>query len=236
MNRKNRSKLMSFLIVMLISIMSTASFVSASDSVDPDRTGSISVKFQYQGELSDYGSLVIYRVADLVSDDGKWNYSLTDSFSESKISLEEPIDGEKAQKLLDYAGNEKVSGQELSISKDGSAGAEDLKTGLYLVAQKRAASGYYDIKPFLIGLPYQESGTIEYQVDASPKLEYQKKDGSKPDDNKPVSPTPTPTAKPKPTGKIPQTGQLNWPIPILAGLGILFCILGSLERKRAGEL
>jgi LPXTG-motif cell wall-anchored protein len=64
----------------------------------------------------------------------------------------------------------------------------------------------------------------------------------------PGEPTPTPdpsdvpdepssTKKPKPTPppekpKLPQTGQLWWPIPMLVCAGLLLIIIGLLRRRR----
>lgn len=48
-----------------------------------------------------------------------------------------------------------------------------------------------------------------------------------------VPPTPPPTVPPKKPPQIPKTGQLWWPVPVLAVLGCLFVILGLLKRKYA---
>ena len=45
----------------------------------------------------------------------------------------------------------------------------------------------------------------------------------------PTEPKPT---KPKPDpGKLPQTGQLNWPVPVLATLGLLLLVAGIFLRS-----
>ena len=44
-----------------------------------------------------------------------------------------------------------------------------------------------------------------------------------------VPPTPPPTVPPKKLPQIPKTGQLWWPVPVLAVLGCLFVI--SVDRK-----
>ena len=62
-----------------------------------------------------------------------------------------------------------------------------------------------------------EDGTYIYDVDADPKVEL----------TKAPQPTPTPTPKP-PT--LAQTGQLNWPVPVLAIIGLCLFSLGWLLR------
>ena len=39
---------------------------------------------------------------------------------------------------------------------------------------------------------------------------------------------------PRPSGKLPQTGLLWWPVPLLAGAGLVLFILGWLRRRRHG--
>ena len=67
-----------------------------------------------------------------------------------------------------------------------------------------------------------------------------------PEPSAPVSPEPESSASPSPSGQpaasptpspganegLPQTGQLNWPIPLLALLGMLLAAAGCLLRRR----
>lgn len=89
---------------------------------------------------------------------------------------------------------------------------ETMSTGLYLIIQERASTGYSKLSPFLVSVPYMEDGTYRYSVTAKLKTELEK-------EPQPTKPTPIPP------GKLPQTGQLNWPVPVLAlcGLGFLAC-------------
>ena len=46
------------------------------------------------------------------------------------------------------------------------------------------------------------------------------------------------TLNPKPAvsgGKLPQTGQLWWPVPVMAIVGMLFVMFGWYRRRRFGE-
>ena len=92
-----------------------------------------------------------------------------------------------------------------------------MEPGLYLLVQYKAAEGYEAAAPFLVSVPMNEDGTYIYDVDASPKVEL----------TKAPQPTPTPTPKP-PT--LAQTGQLNWPVPVLAIIGLCLFSLGWLLR------
>ena len=62
-------------------------------------------------------------------------------------------------------------------------------------------------------MPARDGEQLLYDVDASPKV------------SAPGAPTVTPT--PAPSGeKLPQTGQLWWPVPILFFVGAALVILG----------
>jgi len=54
----------------------------------------------------------------------------------------------------------------------------------------------------------------------------------------PEEPVPTPTPQPTPppddtpdNPKLPQTGQLWWPVPMLISLGLLLIVIGLLRRR-----
>lgn len=52
----------------------------------------------------------------------------------------------------------------------------------------------------------------------------------------PVSPgTPTNPGNPGTPGRLPQTGQLWWPVPVLTAAGLALVILGLLRRRRKGH-
>lgn len=47
----------------------------------------------------------------------------------------------------------------------------------------------------------------------------------------PVTPPPTPPVTPPPPPDLPQTGQLWWPVPVLASAGMLLLLLGLIRQK-----
>ena len=108
----------------------------------------------------------------------------------------------------------------------GNAKFTDLELGLYLVVQTKPATRYTSIAPFLITLPqYSEDGSeVLYSVDASPKA------GTVAPI--PVPPPPVPPVYPVyPSGGLPQTGQLWWPVYVLAGAGMLLFLFGWIRRR-----
>ncbi|MFR0986221.1 MAG: LPXTG cell wall anchor domain-containing protein [Frisingicoccus sp.] len=68
-------------------------------------------------------------------------------------------------------------------------------------------------------------GSCVYDVTASPKMGTADKLASR-----------TPNPKPAVSGgKLPQTGQLWWPVPVMAIVGMLFVMFGWYRRRRFGE-
>ena len=109
--------------------------------------------------------------------------------------------------------------------KKGIAEFRNLPFGLYLAVQETAASGYGQTKPFLVSVPYLEDGAYVYNVKADPKTDLERE----------VKPTPTEKpSTPSGGGKLPQTGQLWWPVPVLICMG-LGCIAVGLIRRREGS-
>jgi LPXTG-motif cell wall-anchored protein len=103
--------------------------------------------------------------------------------------------------------------------KNGKAVFNDLPTGLYLIIQEEAAEGFNPLGAFLVSVPYLENGEYRYHVTAAIKSELEREPETEPT-------TPPPTVPDDP--KLPQTGQLNWPIPLMAVAGLGLFIAGSM--------
>lgn len=209
--------------------------VMAFDTIDFSQQGegeiSVTIKDNATGEAVGGGSLTIYKVADVVVDNGyKFDASGTAFKSAGgDYSSDEALDAALAAKLADYAKKQKIAGDTLKIGSDGVATASNLDFGLYLIVQNKAAKGYGSVKPFLVSVPQrQEDGTYLYKVDATPKP------GTKIDKNPTPTPTRKPTSTPTPTPfkKIPQTGQLWWPVFAMAVAGVLCLVVGMAVKRR----
>lgn len=183
---------------------------------DPGRTGSIHVTMQTDDAPAAGGSLALYRVGQIVQTDTGFGFEPVGAFYDCGIPLE-PLDGSTAEALAGYAESHGISGEIQAVDAGASVSFSELEPGLYLLTQPEAAPGFAPCKPFLVSVPMAEDGTYRYEVEASPK----------------VSLTQLPTEPPAPTDPtLPQTGQLNWPIPVLAALGLLCLSAGVLLRRK----
>lgn len=209
-------------VVLLFSVSVTA---RAHETPDMTRTGSISVAMTYEGKAVAGGSLTLYRVGEIKEEDGNYSFALTGAYTECGLSLESESTSALAQSLAKYTSDNKLTGKEVSIGKDGKAAASGLELGLYLVVQTKAAADYEAVSPFLVSVPTNEDGIYSYDVDATPKISTLKEKEPKP--SRPVTP---------PGSTLPQTGQLNWPVPVLTILGLCLFLFGFALRFGRKEI
>lgn len=190
----------------------------AHETPDMSRTGTISFTMLYGETAVPGGSLTLYRVGEICEDDGNYSFALTDGFTDSGVSLDDLSSAALASELASYVSeNRPASVATVTIGSDGKASASGLTLGLYLVVQDIAADGYEPVSPFLVSVPMNEDGSYIYDVDATPKVSTL----TETEPTKPATPT-------DPT--LPQTGQLNWPVPVMAALGLCLLLLGFALR------
>ncbi len=248
-----KQKRMITLVMVVMMITALVSYASAFTFPDTTRKGSITVTVkEFDGTPVCGGSLELIYIADLV----EGGYEFTDALKDCGISLENLNDGELPEQISGEITKRGIQGTVQDLGDLPTTTYSDLKVGLYLMRQKVNAPGYYDIEPFMICVPMMVDGEWVYDVECSPKPLENGGGGNTPtpfpgDGPTPtptpdpgVSPTPTPTpepgasptptptptpeASPTPTPEpgLPQTGQLQWPIPYLAIGGILLILIG----------
>ena len=203
--------------------------VSAAAQTVPDesRNGhcSITVSMTYKEKAVRGGKLALYKVGDVAENDG--NYSFV-PVKEIQADIPEFGDIESpdlAGKLCKLESKlTPVTDLPKKVGEDGNATFSNLTFGLYLVVQKTAASGYGKTKPFLVSLPYLYEGEYQYDVASQPKTDLERE----------VKPTAPPSSGGG-GGKLPQTGQLWWPVPVLACAGLGCIAVGLLRRREAKD-
>lgn len=204
------SKRIILLAAALLLVFSVSFAAHAHDVPDLTRSGSILVNMQYNQQPVSGGSLTLYRVGEVAVDNGNYSFRAIEDFAEFEGTLTDLQSPELAKRLADYALSKDLSSITIPIKETGRVEFTNLELGLYLLVQEQAAQGYSKATPFLVSLPKMENGVYVYQVDASPKTE--------------LIPVPTDPQPEEP--KLPQTGQLNWPIPVLTVLGLGLFIAG----------
>ena len=249
---KIQKKLSALLVTLLLCFVMTAG-VSAHEVPDMSRTGSVTAVMKYNGGAVGGGTLTLYKAGDVSEDDGNYSFTLTKDFAGSGLSLEDISASSLPGALADYAASARLSGNVAAIGADGKVTVSGLAPGLYLVVQGQAAEGYEAVAPFLVSIPMNENGTYIYDVNVEPKLGAltrtptastempasagDKKETKETASSDPSSSTESSSGSSGTSGSsgekktLPQTGQLNWPVPVCAMLGLCLILMGMALRS-----
>ena len=215
-HNRNVKRIFAAVLALAALLCCLAGSVSAADLPDLQKAGQIRV------HLKPGHSLTLYPVGQPQLENGDYSWQLTQEFAGSGLSLQDLTAGKLPAGLVRWAEKQALPGTTYTADSDGAITFPELQPGLYLLYQKQAVDGYYPVSPFLVTVPTHSETGWEYEVNASPKTELTEKPG--------------PTPPPKPSEpKLPQTSQLNWPIPVLAVCGLLLFALGWSLRYRGGE-
>ncbi len=208
------------LTLLLISVCSMAAFASEIGRVDVDQTGSISVTMSDDGNAVGGGTLALYRVASVEEDSvyyGNFYYQFLPDFEDCDPDLLDDVSTSAlADELADCVSKNSLTAYKtVKIGSDGKAEFSNLATGLYLIIETQAASGYELVNPFVVSIPLDVNGEWVYDVDASPKVE--------------LTPAPTGTI----TGtSLPQTGFILWRVLVIGGIGAVLFAVGYCINSR----
>ena len=218
-------------------------------------TGSLTLTASYGTTPLVGAPFKLYLVAehDVASD-----FALCGEFAGSSVDLSDlSTAGKLAQAALDlerWAGEKEIAPlTQQNTDSSGSVSFTSLAQGLYLVGgvTHQQGSHRYQSAPCLISLPSWDGSTGVWELNATafPKFERRGTSGgdSTPTPTEPDTPTPpdpedqpvdpveppdTPPTPPVGPEKLPQTGQLKWPVPVLAALGMLLLLAGSILMRR----
>ena len=191
---------------------------------------SITVTMTYQEKALGGGTLALYKVGDVAEEDGNYSFVPVAAIRQDFAQFGDIQSPELAGKLSKLESKlTPVTALPQKVGENGKVTFLDLPFGLYLVVQKTAPAGYGKTEPFLVSLPYLEEGEYQYDVASQPKTDLEREVTTKP--------TTSPTTKPASSsgGKLPQTGQLWWPVPVLACGGLGCIVVGLFRRRRAGD-
>ncbi|MCD7864375.1 MAG: hypothetical protein LUG61_12940 [Lachnospiraceae bacterium] len=229
----------------------TASAAADSPSLDWtwDGKSSITVELEDENDNVVYdGVLTLYQVALLEQDNGDMVYTFTSAFSGCGVSLDDVSSDSTAlaSKLSDYVTARSITGTSVN-NTNGTVVFDNLQLGLYLIVQTVESNGYYTLNPFVVSVPLAVDDNWVYTVDASPKVGVL---APVPEEPEPETPAEE-TSEPETPGEeaapmtdaiteftvLPQTGQLNWPVYVLAVCGLFLIVLGSVlvcgDRRKA---
>lgn len=208
-------------VALLLCALSSAAFAMP-------QTGSITILVDHAGQAVSGGTLAVCRVADIVEENGGYAFRLIEPLQESGLALDNVQDPQLAADLAALAQSKGLSAVSAPI-EEGKAVFAELPAGLYVVTQTEATPGFFAMGAYLLSMPQYENGAFVADVVANPKLPLYPEQPTEPD--APVEPQP-PTDP-----EVPATGQLNWPVPVLAVSGLVLFLVGWMlcfKRKNSG--
>ena len=201
-------------------VLASASAVYAHDVPDEDAEGSITITLSYEDEAITDGTFAAYRVGDVTEDDGNYFFTLAEAYADAEVTLDDLEDEALAASLLSYIEAYGIQADAVVENTDGTVIFSGLQIGLYLVVQTVSCDGYEAISPFLVSVPTYDDAADAYVYDivATGKMD---------------SLTLTPVEEVEeetPDETLPQTGQLNWPVPLMTAVGLLLILIGKMLR------
>lgn len=194
----------------------------AAASGSAEELGSIEVTVRYDGKPVVGGEVTCIQVGTVAQSDGSPYFQRV----EDGVRLDNIDDSALPTELAAFAKEHKLTGETLTVGEKGTAVFQNLKPGLYLIIQDTPADGFSPLAPFLVSVPYNDDGEYIYDVTANVKSELERT----PETTEPTTEPTKPTTPPGPN--LPQTGQLNWPIPVLVVLGLGLFSLGWMLRSK----
>lgn len=211
------------IVVCLIILSASVNAFAQNDNFPANEKGTLIVNLNHKGNAIPDGEFTLYCVA-LLKKDGE-TYLATKDFKECNINFNNLDDNNLPNYIYEYILINEIKGTVKPVNYKGEVRFEELENGLYLVVQTKGSLGFKAPTPFLVEMPNYNSQTNEweYNVEAKPK--------ALPDNmTVPTEPTESPleteTPMTKPSGMLPHTGQLNWPIPVMAFVGIILFAIG----------
>lgn len=221
-----KNRILSFLSALILLNTLTVTAFASHPVPDLSQNGSITFYMDLDDQPLNGGNLNLYKVGDIAVEDGDYSFCLIDELQGSNVVLNDVSDPLLAEALLNIAKDAQLQPITKRI-EEGKAVFSDRPVGLYVVWQddQDATEGYAPIRPFLISVPRFQDDAYILDVVADPKI---------PLETVPTETTPPSTPTP-PDERLPQTGQLNWPIPVMTASGIILFFVGWIlcaGRKR----
>ena len=145
--------------------------VHAEEYPDLDKLCSITMTLTSSGNAVGGGEAEIYKVADLTLDPYiGYEFTLSAPFDASGIVIkpDTELDEDLSAKFAKYVAGEPLA--KSAIASDGKFSFTNLKPGLYIICQTKAANGYEKFLPFLVSLPMKEDGKYIYDANGTPKI------------------------------------------------------------------
>lgn len=216
------------LISLLLCALLLTGYVIQAQAVDLSALGSLTVHILETNTKKGIpnAQVTIYQVAYVNADGFQLTYGFKDSGFNIDVIGDLSAYGNKTQAAIlnAFVIKNAMKGTTLVTDSSGKVKFSAMPLGLYLVVETKSPADHDPIAPFLITIPQLVADEYVYEVDAAPKA-----------GTSPYVPTTPPTTPTTPPGHLPQTGQLWWPVYLMAGMGTLLILYGWMRRRKQGN-
>ncbi len=216
--------ILAMVLLLITLVVPTTVKAYPTENVDPDKDCTLTIESDKLVSTKFY----LYKVASM---DSQTQFTLTDDFAGSNATVNGLTSSQYtslAVTLSDYVTENSVKvAQTVTTNSSGSAKfASTMKPGMYLLVCKDAAIGSktYTVEQIII-VPTYTSKSTSWTYDVTAKVK------ATSDTVTTTATTTTTTTTTTTNKKLPQTGQLWWPVPVLAAIGIAIFAIGALKNK-----
>lgn len=225
---KRHVRICAMLICMLLLCSFFSAQIFAATMIDSDRPVTLQIEYTYDNKALTGTDFDIYHIATI---DAYGELTPTSTFEKFDVEIYGQNDEAweiLTKELKDYIDKNKIVPYDFGkVDNEGIAyypnKTDRVEQGLYLIIGHSIAQGgfIYNTVPSLVMLPSIDDETNDwtYDVKVIPKPGVSSDQHEEP--NKPSD------------SKLPQTGQLWWPVPVMLLTGLLFISIGLIRRKNA---
>ena len=167
-------RIVAFLAV-LCTVICILPFTASAESVDTQRTASLTLQYRFDGEVFPDLEVSTYRVAD-ISENGE--LSLAGAFAKYPINIQGIQNQSEWRRIATtfaaYIAADRIEAtQSQKTDQEGFVCFENLRSGMYLTYSVRTEkeNTVTVFETFLTVIPYPKEGKYEYDVTAYPKCE-----------------------------------------------------------------
>ena len=239
-----RKKIRSIHIILFVMLFLVGSFINISTihAEAGSRTGSIQIIYKGRNSSDKEVALSgakfsIFPIQYMKNDELVWE----NGFKDSGISLQDTsaeAREKQAKQLYAFAKENDISGLMQETDSSGCTSFGELDEGIYLIAQignVESGTDKFESAPFLVNIPSEINGNVEYNVTIEPKAEWVSPETPPSNPDKPKDPTPSKPDKPNTIQKIINTVKTGDTTNIVAWFLIAIVSLGlivGLYKKR----
>ena len=226
-----RKKIRSIHIILFVMLFLIGSFIDI--STIHAEAGSIQIIYKGRNSSDKEVTLSgakfsIFPIQYMKNDELVWE----DGFKDSDISLQDTsaeAREKQAKQLFAFAKENNISGLMQEIDTSGRTSFGELDEEIYLLAQignVESGTDKFESAPFLVNIPSEINGNVEYNVTIEPKAEWVSSETPPSNPDKPKDPTPSKPDKPNTIQKIINTVKTGDTTNIVAWFLIAIVSLG----------